>query len=73
MDKSVHDADSAIAHEYGVHINPAIAAVSSHVSGLEAKTFKSEAECKDECKKTSDFVGRLFGANLHDSQKAENK
>lgn len=71
VDKSVHDANSAIEHEYGVHINPAIAAVSPYVSRLEAQSFQSEAECKSECKKTSAFVGRLFGAVLADTMKAD--
>jgi hypothetical protein len=72
-DKTVHDAASAIAHEQNVHINPAIAALTPAIDHLEATKFKSQAECKAECRKTSDFVNKLFGAVLAATQAAEDK
>ncbi len=71
VDQSVVDAQSAINHEWNVHLNPAIAGVSPAVSNLENKTFKSVEECQSDCKKTSDFVGHLFSAILFDTQKAD--
>lgn len=67
----MHDAASAIAHENTVHINPAIAALTPAIDHLEARKFKSEAECKSECRKTSDFVNKLFRAVLAATQQAE--
>ena len=72
IDPSVHDTASAIAHEYAVHIDPSISAVGYVLKNLESKSFSSESDCKDSCKKASDFVGSLFGANLAATQKAEN-
>jgi RHS repeat-associated protein len=71
VDKSVVDAQSAIGHEWNVHLNPAIAGVSSAVSNLENKNFTSVGECQSDCQKTSDCVGHLFGAILHDTQSAD--
>jgi RHS repeat-associated protein len=70
-DKTVHDAAYAIAHENNVHINPAIAALTPPIDHLEARKFKSEADCKAECRKMSDFVNTLFRAVLAATQKAE--
>jgi len=72
-DKSVVDAKTAIAHEYNVHINPAIAAVTPLINNLEAKTFKSESECHAECDKTSGAVNKLFFQTLKATQEKENK
>lgn len=72
-DRSVHDAASAIAHEYNAHINPAIAAVTPLINGLEAKTFSSEAECQGACGQTSTAVNALFGKTLRDTQQKENQ
>lgn len=72
VDRSVHDQASAIAHEYNVHINPAIAAVTPLIDALEQKTFSSEAECQGECNKTSDAVNSLFRRTLRETQQREN-
>ncbi len=71
-DPSVHDAASAIAHEYNRHINPAIAAVTPLINALDAKTFKSKEECQGECDKTSGAVNKLFRQTLRQTQEAEN-
>jgi hypothetical protein len=71
-DGTVHDAASAIAHEYNVHINPAIAAVTPLINALEAKTFDSKGECQTECDNTSGSVNRLFRQTLRQTQDAEN-
>ena len=72
-DKSVVDANSAIAHEYNVHINPAISAVTPQIKNLESMTFGSEAECYRECDKTSAAVNNLFRQTLKATQEQENK
>ena len=71
-DPSVHDAASAIAHEYNAHINPAISAVTPLINALEAKTFKSKEECQSECDITSGAVNKLFRQTLKQTQDAEN-
>ena len=38
---------------------------------LEAKASNSEKECQDQCKKTSDFVDKLFRATMGSTQKAD--
>jgi len=72
QDKSVHDAASAIAHEYNVHINPAINAVTPLINGLEARTFKSQSECSTTCDQTSKAVNALFSRTLTETQEKEN-
>jgi RHS repeat-associated protein len=71
VDPSVVDEASAISHERNVHINSSIDGVKPSLNRLEAQVFKSEKECKNECKKISDFVGSLFGAILNSTQIAE--
>jgi RHS repeat-associated protein len=71
-DKSAVDAASARAHEYNFHINPSIAAVTPLINELEAKTFKSQQECRTECDKTSDRVGDRFRRKLLETQAREN-
>jgi hypothetical protein len=73
VDRSVHDAASAIAHEYNVHINPAITAVTPLINALESKTFQSEAECQRQCDLTSGAVNALFGRTLTATQQQENR
>jgi len=71
-DKSVHDADSAIAHEFNTHINPAKNAVIPMITRLEAKVFKTLAECEQQGEKTARAVHNLFSADLDESQREEN-
>ena len=72
-DKTVKDADSAIAHEYNVHINPAIAAVTPLIEDFEGKTFQSKGECEAECRQTQAKVNKLFAETLRATQKKENE
>jgi RHS repeat-associated protein len=71
-DKSVHDIASARAHEWGVHLNPAIAAVTPLINALEAKSFSSESECQADCDKTSTAVTNQFRQTLRATQQQEN-
>ncbi len=70
-DQTVHDADSAVQHEYGVHINPATNAVTPAIRELEAKKFTSEKECYSECDKTSAAVDALFRRTLRATLRSE--
>ena len=71
-DRSVHDMDSARNHEWGVHLNPAIAAVTPLINALEAKSFSSESECQADCDKTSTAVTNQFRQTLRATQQQEN-
>jgi len=71
VDPTVVNADTAIAHEYNIHINPAIAAVTPTINALEDKTFASEAECHAECDRASSAVNRMFRNTLRQTQQAE--
>jgi hypothetical protein len=73
VDRTVTDANSARAHEYNAHINPAIASVTPLLDALEARTFKSEKECRDGCNKTSGDVSDRFRRTLRQTQEAENR
>ena len=70
-DRRVHDAASAITHEYAAHIDPAIMALGPSIKTLEDKKFKSKDDCEAGCKNTSKFVNTLFGAVLGATQKEE--
>ena len=70
-DKTVKDADSAIAHEYDVHINPAVAAVTPLIEEFEGRSFKSKTECEDGCRETQAKVSKLFGETLAETYKQE--
>jgi RHS repeat-associated protein len=72
-DKTVVDPRSAIAHEYDVHINPAIAAVKQVVEPFEAKTFESKQKCGDACDSLSKSIPLLFGNTLVETQTQEEK
>lgn len=67
------NAETAIAHEYNAHINPAIAAVTPLINALEAKTFKSQKECYGACDETSGRVSELFRQTLRRTQEQENR
>jgi RHS repeat-associated protein len=71
-DKSVKDKASAIAHEYDVHINPAIEAVRPIIEAFESKTFPSKASCQSECSATRGKVVKVFGETLAKTQQQEN-
>ena len=71
-DRSVHDKQSAIAHEYNVHINQAVAAVTPAINGLEATKFNSESECQSGCGKTAGVVRDLFKRTLEQTVQGEN-
>jgi len=71
-DKTVNDADSAIAHEYNVHINPAVAAVTPLITEFEGKTFQSREQCQAECRETRAKVSKLFAETLAETQRKEN-
>jgi hypothetical protein len=71
VDPTVVDADTAIAHEYNSHINPAITAVTPMINALEEKTFGSKAECYAECDRVSSTVNQLFRNTLRQTQQAE--
>ncbi len=70
-DRSVVDATSAIAHEYNVHINPAITAVTPMINGLESRAFGSETECRNECSAVSRRVDALFRQTLRTTMQQE--
>lgn len=48
-DSSIRDSKSAIQHEYGVHINPAIAAATAVMDALESNSYGTEAQCQADC------------------------
>ena len=71
-DTSVINAQTAINHEYGAHIDPAISAVTPLINNLQWRTFNSNKECSDECDKTSTIVNKLFKGTLRSTQESEN-
>ena len=66
------NAQTAINHEYGAHIDPAISAVTPLINNLQWRTFNSNKECSDECDKTSTIVNKLFKGTLRSTQESEN-
>lgn len=58
-------------HEYGCHINPAIAAVSPTLTKLENTPFWSKEACKAECDSISDGVKNDFLKAYSESQGRE--
>jgi RHS repeat-associated protein len=72
-DRTVVDEQTAMAHEWNVHIYPSVTAVGQMIDELEAKTFKSESECKGDCNRTNDRVGRRFREELRHTQEQENR
>jgi RHS repeat-associated protein len=73
VDRTVVNAETAIAHEYNAHINPSIAAVTPLINALEARTFKSKEECYGACGETSGQVSDLFRRTLRRTQEQENR
>jgi hypothetical protein len=73
VDTSVVDAESAIAHEFGIHIVPAIRPVVQTIHNLEHKRFKTEAECHGECAKVAAEVAKKYAEALHQTQVKENQ
>ena len=71
-DTSVRDATTAIAHEYGEHINPAIGSVMPLFNNLKSQIFGSHEECTQECDKISTIVNKLFMKTLKATQQREN-
>jgi len=71
-DRTVHDTDSAIAHEYNVHINVASDSVRPLLQQLESKTFGSEEECRAACAAAKIAVPRTFSQTLRETQEREN-
>jgi RHS repeat-associated protein len=71
-DRSVVDANTARQHEWNVHLNPAIAAVTPLINALEGKRFTSEADCQADCDKTGTAVTNLFRQTLRSTQQREN-
>ena len=71
-DTSVINAQTAINHEYGAHIDPAISAVTPLINNLQWRTFNSNKECSAECDKTSTIVNKLFKGTLKSTQESEN-
>lgn len=72
-DKSVVDARTAEAHEWKVHLDVAIRAVTPLLDALEGKTFDSEQQCQAACGATSSAVDKLFRTVLHTTQAEEDK
>jgi hypothetical protein len=58
-------------HEYGCHIDPAIAAVTPILTKLENTPFWSSESCKAECEATSQGVKNLFIQTLSKTQENE--
>jgi RHS repeat-associated protein len=70
-DRNVHDAASAVAHENGVHINPAIDAVKPLLSWLESQSFGSAGDCQAACVAAQNTAPQIFGNMLRTTQQQE--
>ena len=70
-DRTVVDAQSAINHEYNVHINPAIASVAPLINSLAARAFDSVGQCQMETSAVSTVVGIAFTNTLIATQQQE--
>jgi hypothetical protein len=71
-DPSVVDSQTARAHEYNVHIDPAIDSVRSIIIKFLKKNFKTEADLKKEGDKVVKRVGNEFATVLFATQYREN-
>jgi len=72
LDRTVVDSRTAIAHEYGHHIQPAVRDVAALIAPLEERYFDSVEQCRSECGRVSISIGTAFARALAASQAAEN-
>jgi len=72
VDRSVVDADTALAHEYNFHINPAIASVRSIINAFARRAFRSEQEIKDAYILLVTQVSTRFRHSMRNTQIREN-
>ena len=70
-DPKVVDSQTAIAHEYYAHLDPAVQAVIPLVEALDKKTFGSYEDCQAECAKVRSQVISIFGKKLRETQTNE--
>jgi RHS repeat-associated protein len=71
VDTSVYNNASAVAHEFDVHIWPAVNTVMPVINKVESKTFKSKDKCEKACGKAERDVRNAFDLSLKESQREE--
>ena len=72
-DRTVTDADSAIAHEYSTHILPSLASLEAIVPPFEGSSYSSVTDCNEGCASLNRALGKAFSRAIHQTQADEER